>query len=94
MSKEWYYRGDEDDVWYGPLSYRDANSQARRSTMPRYLADAFPVKYAQVGTKVGTRGGDPSTMQPEMRVVFVYANGRQYLSGRIAKYNSDKVFNE
>lgn len=94
MSQDWYYRRDHDEEWFGPMSYRDANSQARRCTLPKFLKDHIPVKYAQVGTIVGGRGGDPVTLEAEIRVVYLYANGRQYLSGHLARYNADKVTNE
>lgn len=86
----WYFRRDDEDPWYGPLSYRDANSQARRSTLPKFLANHHPVKYAQVGQVVGVRGGDPN-VPPHMRVVYIYANGRQYLGGKLAETNKDKL---
>lgn len=86
----WYFRRDDTDVWHGPLSYRDANSQARRITKPKSAADSFPVKYAQVGQVVGSRGGDPR-ITPHMRVVYMYANGRQYIGGKLAEHNKDKL---
>lgn len=86
----WYYRMDDTEKWHGPMSYRDANSQARRMTMPKYLSNAITVKYAQVGQVLGVRGGDPK-MKPHMRVVYMYANGRQYLGGKIAEFNKSKV---
>ena len=48
------------------------------------------VKYAQVGTILGTRGGDPQ-VTPDMFVAYLYENGKQYLGGRMAEFNSDKV---
>lgn len=94
MADDWYYRRDETEEWCGPMSYRDANSQARRCTLPKHLSEHFPVKYAQVGTLVGDRGGDPVGIEARMRIVYLYANGRQYLAGHLAEYNSDKVFND
>jgi hypothetical protein len=87
--REWWVRKDENDPWFGPLSYRDANSQARRMTMDvdETIAE---IKYAQVGTILGTRGGDPN-VDPDMFVAYLYANGKQYLGGRMAEYNKDKV---
>jgi hypothetical protein len=88
--REWWLRKDNSDPWFGPLMYRDANSQARRMTMQRYLSDP-EVKYAQLGTIVGGRIGDPIQNNPHMLVAFMYANGKQYLGGRLAEYNSDLV---
>ena len=88
-TREWWYRKDDTDAWFGPLSYRDANSQARRMTL--YPDNSISeVKYSQVGTIIGTRGGDPKVAS-HMVVVYIYANGRQYLGGRMAAYNADKV---
>lgn len=87
--REWWVRKDETDPWHGPLSYRDANSQARRMTMD-VDETISELKYAQVGTILGTRGGDPN-VAPDMFVAFLYANGKQYLGGRMAEFNSDKV---
>jgi len=87
----WWVRRDETEQWYGPLSYRDANHQARNMTKPKYLTDAITVEYAQVGQVVGARPGDPSTLQPAMKVIYMYENGKQYLSGRVAEFNKDKV---
>lgn len=60
-------------------------------TKPKYLTNAITVEYAQVGQVVGARPGDPSTLQPEMKVVYLYENGKQYLGGRMAEFNKDKV---
>lgn len=87
----WYYRRDDTERWHGPLSYRDANSQARRATLPRSLTEAIVTKYAQVGQVLGARGGDTRKMKPHIRVVYMYANGKQYLGGKLAEYNKDKV---
>lgn len=86
----WYYRATDEDEWFGPMSYRDANSQARRSTLPKYLADHIHVKYAQVGRMFGSQSGEP-LLEPQIVVVYIYANGRQYISGKIAQFNADKV---
>jgi len=87
--REWWVRKDESDPWFGPLSYRDANSQARRMTMD-VDETISEIKYAQVGTILGTRGGDPN-VDPNMFVAYMYANGKQYLGGRMAEFNKDKV---
>lgn len=87
--REWWVRKDENDVWFGPLSYRDANYQARRMTVD-VDETISEIKYAQVGTILGTRGGDPN-VDPDMFVAYLYANGKQYLGGRMAEYNKDKV---
>lgn len=87
--REWWVRRDDTEPWHGPLSYRDANSQARRMTM-NVDNTISELKYAQVGTILGTRGGDPN-VAPDMFVTYLYANGRQYLGGRMAAYNADKV---
>lgn len=88
-SREWYYRKDDTDSWFGPLSYRDANYQARRFTMD-VDHTISEVKYAQLGTVFGSRGGDPQ-VPLDMMVVFMYANGIQYIGGRVAEFNKDKV---
>ena len=88
-NRDWWIRRDESDVWHGPLSYRDANFQARRMTVDADNS-ILEVKYAQIGTNVGDRGGDPK-VAPHMIVVYIYANGRQYLGGRMAEFNKDKV---
>lgn len=87
--RDWWYRKDNTDPWFGPLSYRDANSQARRMTMD---ADALhgEVKYSQLGTVLGTRGGDPQ-VSPDMFVVYLYVNGKMTLGGRMAEFNQDKL---
>lgn len=90
--REWWVRKDDTDEWFGPLSYRDANSQARRMTLPTDInaaGNSNNIKYAQVGTIMGTRGGDPN-VPPDMMVVFMYANGKQTLGGRMAEYHKDK----
>jgi hypothetical protein len=89
QERDWWYRKDDTDPWFGPLSYQTANSQARRMTLD-VDETINEVKYAQLGTVFGTRGGDPQ-VDPNMMVVFLYANGRQYLGGRMATYNADKV---
>ena len=91
--REWWVRKDENDTWVGPYTYQEANSRARRMTMPRDINRASEldrIKYAQVGTIMGTRGGDPN-VSPHMRVAFMYENGKQYLAGRMAEFNKDKV---
>lgn len=88
-NQEWWVRPDDDTPWHGPLSYRDANFQARRMTDDADHA-ILEVKYAQVGTFLGTRGGDPVDMS-RMFVVYLYANGKMYLGGRLATFNLDKV---
>jgi len=87
--REWWVRRDESEPWFGPLSYRDANSQARRMTMD-VDETISEIKYAQVGTILGSRGGDPN-VDPNMFVAYLYANGKQYLGGRMAEFNKDKV---
>lgn len=87
--REWWVRRDDTEPWHGPLSYRDANYQARRMTMD-VDETISELKYAQVGTILGTRGGDPN-VDPDMFVAYLYANGKQYLGGRMAAYNADKV---
>ena len=87
--REWWVRKDDTEPWHGPLSYRDANYQARRMTMD-VDETISELKYAQVGTVLGTRGGDPQ-VDPDMFVAYLYANGKQYLGGRMAEFNSDKV---
>lgn len=86
----WYYKLDDADPWIGPMSYKEANSKARRATLPKYLIDHIPVKYSQVGRMFGSQSGEP-LLEPRIVVVYMYANGRQYLSGRLAEFNSDKV---
>lgn len=87
--REWWVRRDDTEPWHGPLSYRDANYQARRMTMD-VDETISELKYAQVGTVLGTRGGDPNVV-PDMFVAYLYANGKQYLGGRMAEFNADKV---
>jgi hypothetical protein len=87
--REWWVRRDDTEPWHGPLSYRDANYQARRMTMD-VDETISELKYAQVGTILGTRGGDP-LVSPDMFVAYLYANGKQYLGGRMAEFNADKV---
>lgn len=97
--REWWVRKDENDPWFGPLSYRDVNFQARRMTVD-VDNTISEVKYAQVGTILGARGGDPNldpnkvvdpNTDPGMFVTYLYANGRMYLGGRMAEFNADKV---
>lgn len=88
-NRDWWVRKDDSEPWHGPLSYRDANSQARRMTL-EVDNTISEVKYAQVGTILGTRGGDPE-VSPDMFVAFLYANGRQYLGGRMAEFNAPLV---
>jgi len=87
--REWWVRKDASDPWFGPLSYRDANSHARRMTV-RVDNTIAEVKYAQVGTILGTRGGDPN-VTPNMFVAYMYENGKQFLAGRMAEYNADRL---
>lgn len=94
----WYYRRDDDDAWYGPLTYQQANSQARTITKLEGLENAPVPAYAQVGRMIGTGPMDPPVGTPScgetvpfIKVIYMYANGRQYLSGKIAVHNSKKV---
>ena len=74
--REWYFRRDSSEPWFGPLSFRDADKHARIDTR-----DGTPVnvKYAQVGTFLGTRGGDPITEPERVFVALLYANGKPFL---------------
>lgn len=86
--KEWYVRRDVSDPWFGPLSFRDADAHARVMTR-----DGTPINvlYAQVGTFLGTRGGDPIKDPSVVFVDRMYANGKLYLTGRAAEFNKDKL---
>ncbi len=86
--KDWWVRRDNTDTWFGPLSYRDANRHARVMTLDGTDLD---VKYAQVGTIMGERPGDPATLPSRMFVAFLYVNGRMTLGGRAAEFHKDKL---
>lgn len=87
-SKDWYLRRDSNDSWFGPLTFREADDQARRMT---YDGTVENVMYAQLGTFVGTRGGDPSMDPSVLFVVYIYANGKLFLRGRQAEFHKDKL---
>jgi hypothetical protein len=88
--RDWWLRKDESDPWVGPMSYTEANSKARRMTMD-VDETINELKYAQLGTLLGDREGDPIQLNPHMMVAFIYCNGKQYLGGQLARYNADKV---
>ena len=88
-NRDWWLRKDDTDPWFGPLSYRDANAKARRSTLD-VDETINETKYAQVGTILGSREGDPLILE-KMVVVFMYVNGKMYIGGKLAEYNKDKV---
>jgi hypothetical protein len=88
--RDWWLRKDESDPWSGPMSYTEANSKARRMTMD-VDETINELKYAQLGTLLGDREGDPVQLSPHMMVAFIYCNGKQYLGGQLARYNADKV---
>lgn len=87
VRKEWYVRTDSTDEWFGPLSFRDADKHARVMTREGTLTN---VLYAQVGTHLGERPGDPASAD-RMFVVWVYENGKAFLRGRSAEFNKDKL---
>lgn len=80
---EWYYRENDEKPWIGPMSYQQANSKARRASLNTDVsAGAITnVKYAQLGI----------TYEGGIRVVHLYANGRQFLGGHLAILNSTKL---
>lgn len=85
--EEWYVRSNSDDEWFGPLSFWVADKQARVMTR-----EGTPVNvlYAQVGTRLGERGGDPASSD-RMFVAVMYENGKAFLRGRAAEFNKDKL---
>jgi len=81
---DWFVRREKGSPLIGPLSYRDADKQARFMS----IEDGGP-GLAQVVTFLGARGGDPITLPARLFVDGYYARGRKFLGGRAAQFHSD-----
>lgn len=80
---DWFVRQDKNSPFIGPLSFRDADRQAR------FLSAKDP-GVAQVVTIMGNRAGDPVSFPARVFVDGFYARGKKFLGGRAAQFHSDR----
>ena len=93
--REYYLRANKDAPLVGPLTYYEAENQARIQTREAARQLTFgEVNQADISIELvqilGTREGDPVSIEPHVVVLCVYLAGRKTQSGALAAYNSSK----
>jgi hypothetical protein len=81
---DWFVRRDKNSPLIGPMSFRDADRQARYMSV-----DINDSGLAEVVTFLGERAGDPVTFPSRLFVHGMYARGKKFLGGRTAQFHSD-----
>lgn len=81
--KEYYLRESKNEPLFGPLTFFQADNQAREASKLNKSG------VMEMVVLLGTRKAEPVRAPPVVSVIGIYFRGRLTISGPLAQYNSD-----
>lgn len=79
---DWYVRLKDGSQLIGPMTFQEADAQAR------FWSNPEREKRTELVTFLGARGGDPVTIPAKLCVKYLYIYGKRTMGGRVATFHS------